>query len=111
MKREIALVARSLDAYRPITIVNFKNWDVELVAQYYDVVCINRYYGWYDNAGQLDLITYQIVNEVTAWWQRFGKPVIITEYGADTYVGLHQVPIYLFCFLSIHLFLILKLLH
>ena len=51
MKREIALVARSLDAYRPITIVNFKNWDVELVAQYYDVVCINRYYGWYDDAG------------------------------------------------------------
>ena len=81
MKREIASVTWSLDAYRAITIVDFKNWDVELVAQ-----------SWYDDAGQLGLIINQLVNEMTAWWQRFGKPVIISEYGADTYVGLHQDP-------------------
>ena len=82
---------RSLDVYRPITIVTDNQFNDDLVVQYFDVISINRYYGWYSDAGQLDLITYQLINDVTAWYQRFNRPIIITEYGADTYTGLHQV--------------------
>ena len=57
------------------------------------MICVNKYYGWYSDAGLLDLITYQLVNDLTLWWQRYGKPIVVTEYGADTIPGLHQVPI------------------
>lgn len=82
---------RNLDVYRPITIVTDNEWFNDLAVQYFDVIGVNRYYAWYSDAGQLDLISYQLVNDVTAWYQKFNKPIIITEYGADTYIGLHQV--------------------
>ena len=51
---------------------------------------LNRYYGWYVNTGDLA--------GGRAWrWRRSstagpseGKPIIITEYGADTFAGLHS---------------------
>lgn len=82
---------RRLDAYRPITLVLAVPYNQDLAMQYFDVVCINRYYAWYDDPGQLDLIKRQLVNDVTFWWEKYHMPVMVTEYGADTMVGLHQV--------------------
>ena len=65
---------------------------IHLKGSFFDVICVNKYYGWYSDAGLLDLITYQLVNDLTLWWQRYGKPIVVTEYGADTIPGLHQDP-------------------
>jgi len=56
-----------------------------------DVLCINRYYGWYQDIGQLQTISYKLTSELTEWYQRYERPIIITEYGADTVAGLHAV--------------------
>ena len=61
--------------------------------QYVDVVCINRYYGWYHDAGQLDVISYQLSYDLQQWYKAFHKPLMITEYGADTVPGLHSVSL------------------
>jgi len=52
-----------------------------LKAQYLDVICINRYFGWYSDTGHTELITYQMINEVKAWHDKHEKPILVTEYG------------------------------
>lgn len=55
------------------------------------MICINRYFGWYSDTGHSELITYQMVQEVTAWHDKYSKPVVVTEYGAGSLAGLHTV--------------------
>ena len=50
-----------------------------------------RYFGWYSNTGHTELITRQTVNDLRHWHNVRKKPMVITEYGADTVAGLHQV--------------------
>lgn len=60
-------------------------------AKYLDIISFNRYNSWYANTGQLDMIVKRVVDEATAWHQKFNKPVLMSEYGADTIEGLHIV--------------------
>ena len=55
-----------------------------------DVVMINRYYGWYVEPGDLDAAERGLEAELQAWAATHGKPIIVTEYGADTMSGLHS---------------------
>ena len=50
-----------------------------------------RYFGWYSDTGHTELITRQTVNDLRHWHNVRKKPMVITEYGADTVAGLHQV--------------------
>ena len=49
-----------------------------------------RYFGWYSDTGHTELITRQTVNDLRHWHSVRGKPMVITEYGADTIAGMHQ---------------------
>ena len=60
------------------------------VSQFGDVLMLNRYYGWYVNTGELKAAEMAWEEELQGWASE-GKPIIITEYGADTYPGLHSV--------------------
>lgn len=37
------------------------------------------------------MITKRIVTEAQAWHNKYKKPVLMSEYGADTMQGLHEV--------------------
>ncbi|MBQ8212897.1 MAG: beta-glucuronidase [Clostridia bacterium] len=76
----------------PITIVEFYKSDETLVSKYVDVICINRYFGWYYDHGDLSVICEQMKEELCRWHDRYQKPIILTEYGADTVEGLHSLP-------------------
>lgn len=52
---------------------------------------MNRYFAWYSDAGHLELIYRQVINEYTAWNKKHDKPVMISEYGAGSIPGLHEV--------------------
>ena len=52
---------------------------------------MNRYYGWYEDTGHTENIQRQVVYDFTQWWNKFQRPLMITEYGADTVPGLHTV--------------------
>ena len=83
--------ARSADPSRPVGFVNmmFALPDTCTVTRLADVVMINRYYGWYVEPGDLDAAERGLEAELQAWATRHGKPIIVTEYGADTMSGLH----------------------
>ena len=57
-----------------------------------DFICINRYYGWYFLGGQLAAAQAAFANEMEALHKQFGKPIIISEFGADTLAGTHAQP-------------------
>jgi beta-glucuronidase len=56
-----------------------------------DIVCVNRYPAWYSDSGRTDLIQLQVKNELVAWHLKFNKPVLVTEYGAGSVIGMHAV--------------------
>ncbi|NMM94886.1 beta-glucuronidase [Bifidobacterium oedipodis] len=74
---------------RPATVVCCQNdYTKDLVTRTMDVVCLNRYYGWYNLSGNLDAACYALNVELD-FWDEIGKPVMFTEYGADTVEGIH----------------------
>jgi beta-glucuronidase len=89
----LATEARRLDPSRPVGFVNvmLAPHDKDVITDLFDVVMLNRYYGWYVNTGDLAAAERALEAELRAWVDKHGKPIIITEYGADTMVGLHAV--------------------
>ena len=57
-----------------------------------DVICINRYYGWYDYHANIDCISEHLGKEIADFHNTYNKPVFLTEFGADTIEGLHSLP-------------------
>lgn len=37
------------------------------------------------------MITDRVQGEAAAWHRKYNKPVLMSEYGADTMPGLHEV--------------------
>ena len=74
---------------RPVTMVCCQNdYTKDITTRTMDVVCINRYYGWYNLSGDLDNATYAFKKELD-FWETIDKPLILSEYGADTVAGMH----------------------
>ena len=75
---------------RPVTLVCCQNdYTKDIITGQMDVVCLNRYYGWYNLSGDLDAAC-DALNVELDFWQDKDKPVMFTEYGADTYPGIHN---------------------
>lgn len=89
--RELYGLAHRLDPQnRPVTLVCCQNdYTRDLVTRTMDVVCINRYYGWYNLSGDLAAAKYAFDIELD-FWEKTGKPLILSEYGADTLPGHHS---------------------
>ena len=76
---------------RPVTFVCCQNdYTRDLVTRTMDVVCINRYYGWYNLSGDIEAACYAWNRELD-FWEKQDKPVMVTEYGCDTIPGNHGV--------------------
>jgi len=85
--------ARRADPTRPVGFVNVMLAPADRcrLTELADVVMLNRYYGWYVDHGDLDAAERGLEAELRAWAARHDKPILITEYGADTMAGLHSV--------------------
>jgi putative sterol carrier protein len=82
---------RALDPTRPATLVGVMGGPVEWLALS-DVVCINRYWGWYMRGGEIEAGAEMLAQELDALHEQLGKPIIVTEFGADTIAGAHSDP-------------------
>lgn len=85
--------ARKADPTRPVGFVNvmFARFDNDAISDLVDVLMLNRYYGWYVDNGDLASAEQHFREEIEGWINRYDKPIIMTEYGADTVAGLHSV--------------------
>ncbi|MDO9628275.1 MAG: beta-glucuronidase, partial [Acholeplasmataceae bacterium] len=76
----------------PLMIVEWVDADKNKVAFLADVIGLNRYFSWYSEFGELDVIKDRIQNDFESYYQKFKKPIMLTEFGADTISGLHALP-------------------
>lgn len=88
--RELFGLVRTLDNSRLSTIVGVQGGPDEWLGLS-DVVCINRYYGWYTQNGNIDAGAKMLDNELERLYNALHKPIIVTEFGADTYSGMHDI--------------------
>ncbi|MFM5967832.1 MAG: beta-glucuronidase [Micrococcales bacterium] len=86
-------LVRELDPTRPHTYINVMTEPFAkcLVAPLADVICLNRYWGWYEDHFDLQSAKLHFERELTGWTEKYQVPFIITEYGADTLAGAHSI--------------------
>ncbi|MGO4248961.1 beta-glucuronidase [Paenarthrobacter sp. RAF54_2] len=86
-------LARELDPTRPLTYaaVMFATFQNDKIADLFDVLSINRYYGWYIFTGDLKTAEDYLERDLRGWLEAFGKPIMMSEYGADTMPGQHSI--------------------
>ncbi|MFD1125587.1 beta-glucuronidase [Lentilactobacillus raoultii] len=87
-------LARKLDPQkRPCTYTSIMmaNPRTDKCVDLVDVIALNRYYGWYVGNGDLKAAEKATRDELLAYQAKFpDKPIMYTEYGADTVAGLHS---------------------
>jgi beta-glucuronidase len=83
---------RRLDPTRPVGFANIMvaTPERDVISDLFDVLLLNRYYGWYVYTGDLVAAERLLEAELREWARR-GKPIVMTEYGADTQTGLHSL--------------------
>lgn len=89
--KDLAGLAKKLDPTRPVTLVSYLGKREEAF-RFLDVVCVNRYFGWYSQPGDLDQACRKLSEDLDALHRRFKKPVLVTEFGADALPGHHAEP-------------------
>lgn len=89
----LVALTRELDPSRPVAFVNvmMAPFDKCLISDLFDVLCLNRYWGWYVDTGDLVSAEEHFLEELRGWESTYEKPIIITEYGADTAAGVHSI--------------------
>jgi beta-glucuronidase len=91
--RNLFDLAKSLDTTHPVTLVSeMAIQQREKSFEFLDIVCLNRYYGWYLDSGQLDAGVARLAADIDAMHEQFKKPIIMTEFGADAISGHHAQP-------------------
>ena len=88
---ELYRQAKSLDSTRPVTLVSFLGAG-ETAFEFCDLVCLNRYFGWYSQTGNLDQALPLLSAELDALHEKYHKPILLSEFGADAIPGHHAQP-------------------
>ena len=93
--RELCEHTRKLDPSRLVTLVSMLGLKEEAL-EYVDIICLNRYYGWYTESGQLDFACQKLGKELDELYQVHKKPILLSEFGAGAIAGMHAYPAELF---------------
>lgn len=88
--QEIYAHVKKLDPSRPITLPTCAEMgDRDLGFQYSDFLSINRYWGWYEIPGEIERAGEALRSELEGLFAKYNKPIMVTEFGADTIEGEH----------------------
>lgn len=88
--RELCDRARALDGTRPVSYATDLPDAAGVEAA--DIVFLNSYPGWYRYPGRPDVAESVLGDTLDQVHARHGKPVILTEFGADAMPGSHADP-------------------
>ena len=83
---------RELEHHRPITMVMNVKPEEDQVGELVDVISVNTYESWYSDPGHSEVISHRLPRIVGAWHERYHKPILMSEFGADAIAGFHQTP-------------------
>jgi beta-glucuronidase len=89
--KDLTRLARKLDPTRPVTLVSYLGTK-EKSFTFLDAICVNRYFGWYSEPGDLSKALPRLSKDLDSIHRKFHKPVLVTEFGADAIPGSHADP-------------------
>ena len=89
--RQLYDEAHILDGTRPVTLASTVGLEEEAF-EFCDVLCLNRYNGWYTQGGDISSGLRQLSNDLDAIHQKYPGPLILSEFGADAISGAHAQP-------------------
>ena len=88
--KEIYIFVKDLDKSRPITLPTCAKWGKDDPAyKYSDLIAVNRYWGWYEIPGEIEKAGKFLKKELEDLFRKYKKPMMVTEFGADTIEGEH----------------------
>ncbi|HEX7071772.1 MAG TPA: beta-glucuronidase [Rhodothermales bacterium] len=89
--REVYDHVKALDETRPVTAIIIPAHSPDDPAlEACDVIGINRYFGWYTEPVDLDYAASRLGTEMDLLFERYGKPILVSEFGADAVPGAHS---------------------
>lgn len=69
---------------------------VDRIGHTLDLIMLNHYFGWYQYPGVLEAIRLPLISSLSGWSARYGKPILVSEFGADSISGQHSLTADLF---------------
>lgn len=86
--------AKESDPTRLVTMVNWEwaSLGKDVAMKHFDVISVNRYYGWYNHQGRTDAAKKLLEDDLDALYEAYKRPVFLTEFGADAIAGFHSNP-------------------
>jgi beta-glucuronidase len=95
--KELYDFTKNLDDSRPIMSISMAaHKENDVVLESCDIIGLNRYYGWYTNPVDLEKAGKDLARELDSTFEKYGKPIMVTEFGADTVEGLHATTAQMF---------------
>ena len=82
--------AKDQDQSRPVLFVLNSEPAAELAAHDFDLIGLNLYPSWYSDCGELEAIAGALERSVRGFWERYRKPILLCEFGADAVAGMHS---------------------
>ncbi len=77
----------------PVTIAELtRACEGNKVGDLVDFIGLNRYFGWYDEIGNIKAAEPLLKRDLEAYYEQFKKPVIMFEFGAEAIEGMHSLP-------------------
>ncbi|MHA1491523.1 MAG: beta-glucuronidase [Promethearchaeota archaeon] len=87
--------AKELDPTRLVTVVSMLRTG-DKAFEFCDIVCMNRYFGWYTEQGRIEDGCKVLSDDLDRIYKKYPKPMILSEFGADTIPGWHAQPAEMF---------------
>lgn len=77
----------------PVTIAELtRACEGNKVGDLVDFIGLNRYFGWYDEIGNIKAAEPLLKRDLEAYYEQFRKPIIMFEFGAEAIEGMHSLP-------------------
>ena len=77
----------------PITIAELtRACEGNKVGDLVDFIGLNRYFGWYDEIGNIKAAEPLLKRDLEAYYEQFKKPIIMFEFGVEAIEGMHSLP-------------------
>ena len=83
--------AQAADAHRPVMYVAHGGPENNRGCGVYDLLGVNKYFGWYEALGTLGHTCDTLDAYLDAMHAHFGGPLMLAEFGADAVAGLHSM--------------------
>jgi beta-glucuronidase len=89
---QMSQTTKACDSTRPVMYCAHLGEADNVATEYFDLIGLNKYWGWYELPGEIDEGIKKLIIELDELHAAYKKPILLSEFGADSINGLHNIP-------------------